>query len=282
MRRLAMGVMGAVLIVSSVPAWAQSRPLVTEDPETVPAGFMLFEVGFDYARDVKFPASGLEGNLLRIGTFGFSIGVGSIAEIQIDGSIRDELTLTSIAAVNPLEEDLAAGDSTSTFGDLMVGAKVRFLSETGDRPAMAVRFATRLPNAGKETGLGPGTMDFYYGIGIAKTVQSVRVAGNFGFGMLADPLEAATTNHVATYGFSVARAVAQGVEIVGELNGRFNLSEEEDPVGAETRSIARVGARFTKGPIRLDGALLLGVTDKDPTWGISGGLTYVFRSFTVQ
>jgi len=32
--------------------------------------------GFDYAQDIVFPASGLTGNLMRIGTFGFSIGVG--------------------------------------------------------------------------------------------------------------------------------------------------------------------------------------------------------------
>lgn len=280
MRRSLIGALAALVMLSSGPAAAQSRPLVTEDPETVPVGFMLFETGLDYARDVKFPASGLEGTLWRIGTFGLSIGVSSIAEIQVDGSIRDQLTLTAVPT--PFAAELALDDTTSTFGDLAIGAKVRFLSETPSRPAMALRFSTRLPNAGKETGLGLGTMDFHYGLGVAKTVQSVRVAGNAGFGILSDPLEAAESNHVFTYGLSVARAVAQGVEIVGEVNGRFNLSEEDDPVGAETRSAVRVGGRFTKGPVRLDGALLLGITDQDPTWGFTAGLTWVFRAFTLQ
>jgi hypothetical protein len=44
----------------------------------------------------------------------------------------------------------------------------------------------------------------------------------------------------------------------------------------------RVGSRFTRGPVRLDGALAIGVTDRDPTWGFTTGLTWVFSAFTVQ
>ena len=54
------------------PAWAQSRPLVTEDPETVGPGQILLEAGIDYNREAQFPVSGLKGNLWRIGTFGLS------------------------------------------------------------------------------------------------------------------------------------------------------------------------------------------------------------------
>jgi hypothetical protein len=36
----------------SPPARAQSRPLVTEDPETVPAGFILIEAGLDFFNGV--------------------------------------------------------------------------------------------------------------------------------------------------------------------------------------------------------------------------------------
>ena len=46
-------------------AVAQQRPLVTEDPETIGAGRLLLETGLDYGKSVKYPASGLEGDLLR-------------------------------------------------------------------------------------------------------------------------------------------------------------------------------------------------------------------------
>ncbi len=43
------------------PAAAQQRPLVTEDPETIGAGNILIEGGFDAQREVVYPASGLTG-----------------------------------------------------------------------------------------------------------------------------------------------------------------------------------------------------------------------------
>ena len=184
---------------------------------------MLLEAGIDYAQDVTFPASGLRGNLWRIGTFGLSFGVSSIAEIQLDGGLRNRLTITSFDVAAPLFDILeVTGDQTSDVEDLSVGTKMRFLSEAARRPAMAVRFSTRLPNAGNESGLGLDTTDFHVGLAIAKTVHSVRVAGNFGFGILADPVRGDRQNDVFEYGVSVARAVARGAEIVGEINGRLS------------------------------------------------------------
>jgi hypothetical protein len=272
----------AVLLLLPGLAFAQSRPLVTEDPETVPSGFILIEGGVDYFNQAIFPASGLTGNLWRIGTFGLSLGVSSIAEIQIDGGFRNSL---SISAFDPgplarfLELD---GTTTSDVEDFSIGTKVRFLSETERRPAMAVRFFTRLPNASNESGLGLDTTDFNFGFAIAKTIQSVRVAGNIGFGILGDPVRGDRQNDVLNYGGSVARAVAQGVEIVGEINGRLNTREGTPPIATESRALMRIGSRFTKGPVRMDGALIIGVTDVDPTWGFTGGVTWVFKAFTVK
>ena len=62
----------------AVSAQAQQRPLVTEDPETIGAGFVLIEAGFDYGRDEQFTVSGLTGTLLRVPAVGLSIGVSSI------------------------------------------------------------------------------------------------------------------------------------------------------------------------------------------------------------
>jgi hypothetical protein len=264
-------------------ALAQSRPLVTEDPETVPAGFVLFEAGLDFMQDARFPASGLEGGLWRIGAFGFSFGVSSIAEIQIDGGVRNLLRIERRDLEAPLVGMLdVTGDTTGDFEDLVVGAKVRFVSETVGRPAVAVRFATRLPTAGNESGLGLDTTDFLFGIAMAKTVESVRVVGNVGIGILADPVRGDRQNDVLTYGVSIARAVAEGVEVVGELNGHFSTREGVPPVGTDSTSVMRIGTRFTRGPVRLDGALLVGITEQDPTWGFTTGLTWVFRGFTVQ
>jgi hypothetical protein len=71
-----------------------------------------------------------------------------------------------------------------------------------------------------------------------------------------------------------------GFEVVGELNGRVNFSETLT-VGAEDRGILRVGGRFTRGAVRVDGGLLLGLSPRDPDIGLTAGLTWVFDAFTV-
>src|SRR5215467_7763325 len=206
----------------ALPARAQSRPLVAEDPETVPSVHMLVEAGVDYQHQVTYPASGLTGNLWRVGTLGLSFGVSPIAEIQLDGGVHNFLSITKFAPA-PLSSMLTVvGTNTSDFEDLTIGAKIKFMSETSSRPAMAVRFFTRLPNAGNESGLGLDTTDFNFNLNIGKTVQSVRVVGNFGFGILGDPVRGDSQNDVLNYGLSIARAVATGLELVGEINGREN------------------------------------------------------------
>ncbi|MGE3344212.1 MAG: transporter [Vicinamibacterales bacterium] len=265
----------------AAPVLAQSRPLVTEDPETVGPGQILVEGGIDYARKAKFPASGLEGTLWRIGTFGLSFGVSSIAEIQLDGGLRNRLSITDRTPA-PLSGMLTVdGDTTSDVEDLVVGAKVRFLSETAGRPSMAVRFSTKLPNAGNESGLGLDTTDFQIGLAGAKTVESVRIAANVGLGILGDPERGDRQNDVFLYGLSVARAVATGFEVVAEINGRANTRSGVPPIATESRSVMRAGTRLTRGPVRLDAAMAFGITDRDAPWALTAGFTWVFNAFRI-
>ena len=265
----------------AAPVWAQQRPLVTEDPETIGGGLILLEGGFDVQRGIVFPVSGLEGNLLRVPVLGISLGISSIAELQIDGGFYNRLTVTSREPA-PLSGQLDfTGDRTSDVEDLVIATKIRLLSETPSRPALAVRFATRLPNAGNESGLGLDTTDFFASGLFGKTIQSIRVVGNVGFGILGDPTRGDRQNDVLTYGISLARAVRQGVEVVGEINGRADVREGPPPPGTESRAVMRVGGRFTRGTVRIDGGVLIGMTSRDPSIGFTAGLTYVFKAFNV-
>ena len=280
--RLTIGACALFATVATTAA-AQSRPLVTEDPEVVGAGQMLIEAGIDRQQGVMYPASGLQGDLWRLGTFGFSFGVSSIAEIQLDGGVRSSLTINKRIAA-PLAYMLTvptSATSTSDFEDGIIGAKIRVMSETDGRPALALKFATRLPNAQNETGLGLDTTDFMFSFLMGKTVQTVRIVGNFGFGILGDPTRGDRQNDVILYGISLARAVREGLEVVAEVNNRANTRANTPPVGTESHSVMRVGGRLTRGPVRLDGALLIGVTERDPSWGFTAGLTWVFKAFTV-
>jgi hypothetical protein len=275
-----MAVVAAMFSWMTSPASAQQRPLITEDPLTIGSGRLLFEAGVDYERDVKYPLSGLSGNLFTVPTLGVSIGVSSIAEIQIDGGLLQKLSVVERerAPLTPLLD--FSGTTTSSLRDLMIGTKLQLLGERPGRPALGARFVTRLPLASIESGLGRDTTDFAASFLIGKTVESVRLVGNFGFLMLEDPVLPAQQDTLMTYGFSVARAVAEGFEVVGEVNGRLNLADV-DALGAETRGFGRFGARYTRGAVRVDGAFLLGLSPRDPDWGITGGLTWVIDAFRV-
>ncbi len=281
MMRLLPAALAAAAILSVAPADAQQRPLVTEDPETIGSGLILLEGGFDLHREVFYPLSGLTGNQLKFPTVGVSFGISSIAEVQIDGGIYNRLTITSREPA-PLSDQLdVTGDRTSSVEDLVIATKIRLLPETAGRPSFGVRFATRLPNASNESGLGLDTTDFFVSGLVGKTVQSIRFVGNAGLGILGDPTRGDRQNDVLTYGLSVARAVREGLEVVGEVNGRLNTRDGDPPAGTESRGQFRVGGRFTRSTVRVDAGLIVGMTSRDPKVGLTAGFTWVFKGFTI-
>ena len=270
-----------LVLAAARPALGQQRPLKTEDPETVGSGRALIEAGIDYHRDVFLPVSGLRGNHITVPAFGLSLGVSSIAEIQLDWGIYQKLNITEQVAGAPLSDLLLVdGDRTDDFGDIHIGAKVRLLSETARRPAIGSWFSTRLPNAGNESGLGKDVQDFASAVTSGKTVQSVRVVANIGMLMIGRPTEAVAQDDLLIYGLSVARAVSANSELVGEFVGRANFANLVTP-GAEDRGLLRFGARYTKSGVRIDGGILLGLTSYDPEFGLTAGLTWAFDAFKV-
>ena len=271
-----------LLLSVAAPAAAQQRPLLTEDPETVGGGRLLIEAGVDVERDVFYPVSGLAGDRLAVPTFGISIGLSSIAELQIDGAFYQRLRIDERRG-GPLSGLLDfTGDETTDVEDFVVATKLRLFSETTGRPSIGLRLATKLPNASNESGLGTDMTDFFAALLFAKTIESVRVVGNAGVAILGDPTAAVPEqNDLATFGVSVARALTNAAELVGEINGRLNLTGNDPDPGAENRAVMRLGGRYTRGPVRVDGAVLLGMTSRDPGFGLSAGFTWVLNAFQV-
>jgi hypothetical protein len=271
----------AALLNAANLASAQQRPLVTEDPEPIGAGRVLIEGGVDAARAQEYPVSGLKGNLVRVPTIGISVGLSSIAEFQIDGGLYTRLNITERRAGPLASEVTATGTSTHDVEDTVIATKIRLLTEAAHQPTLGIRFATKLPNASNESGLGLDTTDFYASLLGAKTVQSIRVVANVGVGILADPTIGHRQNDVLTYGLSLARAVTQAAELVGEINGRASTRGGDPFPGTESRSQFKVGGRYTHGLLRVDAAVFVGLTSIDPTIGGTVGFTYVFNAFKV-
>jgi hypothetical protein len=272
----------ALVMMASSTAWAQQRPLVTEDPRTIGGGQVLVELGVDWARDIAFPISGLRGELLTAPSIGISVGVGPIAEIQIDGSPYRRLRIQE-RTVAPLSA-LVALDARETddVDDVVIATKLRLVNEGRGRPAVGLRFATRLPNATNESGLGHDTTDFFASFLIGKSVSAVRIVANAGVAIVGDPVAAARQHDLLTVGMSLAWALPKGFELVTEYNGRLNVADSTPAAGAESRGVARGGVRFTRGPVRVDAAALFGATTTDLDLGVTAGLTWTFTAFRIQ
>lgn len=270
-----------LLLGSASHAVAQQRPLVTEDPATVGAGQVLVEMGVDWARAITFPISGLRGDLTSAPTIGVSVGVGPIAEIQVDGSPYRQLRITERRQA-PLTAVLSVdGNQTSAVDDVIIATKLRFLNEGPRRPAIGIRFATRLPNASNESGLGHDTTDFFVSFLMGKSVARVRWVANAGVAIVGDPIVAARQEDLLTFGMSLVGRVGLGIDVVGEYNGRMNLAASSPVPGTENRGVARGGLRFTRGALRLDAAAMIGATTNDLDIGATTGFTWTFRAFSM-
>ena len=253
-------------------AEAQQRPLVTEDPETIGAGLVLLEGGFDEQHEVFYPASGLQGNLLRLPTLGVSFGVSSIAELQIDGGLYNRLNVTSREAA-PLSDQLDfTGDQHP---------RRRRHRRRHEDPAAVGK---RRPSGVRRCVLRRGCRMRATRAGSASTrpTSSSRRCSERRCSRSASSATSASAswrirsegdrqNDVFTYGVSVARAVRQGLEVVGEVNGRLDTRDGEPPVGTESRGAMRVGGRFTRGTVRVDAGLIFGLTSDDPSSAFTAG-----------
>lgn len=275
-RRILRAIFLVALTASPLQALAQ-RPLMTEDPEPIPAGHVLVEVGLDFEKDRAYPLSGLAGDLLRVPTLGFSFGFGRIAEFQVSAGFNilfvDERRPAPLADM--LDFD---GDATTDIEDPVVATKIRLKHETERRPAVALRFATRLPSAGNDSGLGNDAIDVFIELLAGKTIGDTRVAGNFGLGVLSVPTRGDRQNDVLTGGLSIVRPIGKRWALAGEVNGRIDVKGETPP-GTEDRGQARLGARYDLGDFRLDGAVLAGLTDVDADFGVTVGVAYEFLGF---
>jgi outer membrane putative beta-barrel porin/alpha-amylase len=270
------------LVAWAAPAAAQQRPLDTQDPETIGAGRVLLEGGISAAHNITYPASGFKGDLWQLPVLGVNVGLSSIADLQITGGPYNYMSITSRQPAPLAGVVTATGDSTSSVEDITIGAKIRLFPETGAVPGIGFRFSTRLPNASRKSGIGQDTTDFGASLLLAKTVQSIRVVGNIGWISMTEPLDGTRQNDVLAYGFSLARAVTNQAEIVGEVNGRASVRASAAAIGTESRGRLKLGGRFTQGPIRFDAAIFFGLNAVDPTVGFMTGVTYIFNAFKIQ
>jgi hypothetical protein len=166
--------------------------------------------------------------------------------------------------------------STGAFDDIIVGTKVRLLGEASGHSGVAVRIATRLPNAKHPSGLGQNTTDFYSSLIVGESLSATQITSNIGIGILGDPLRGNRRVHSVLYGLALSHPASWHTTLTGGVDGRTGPSEP----GLEPRAICRVGATWTHGPLRLGVDATLGLTNRDGRLGVAMHSRFTFHAFT--
>jgi hypothetical protein len=276
-------IMGRVLIllaclaVAGLKASAQQRPLLTEDVDIIPPGTVRIEAGLDFLQGARFPASGLTGDLTRVGVIGINIGFAPNVEFQIEGVAQNYLSINSQGA-SAYQLSLAPGaNSSNDTGDFILATKIKLRSETKKGPSLGFRFGVQLPNSNQGRGIGLNQTNAFGSILVGKKFGRdgrFNTFGNLGIAILTAPTQLFTQNDVITYGAAGIFRVNKQFSIAGEVNGRANTRPGDGPLGTESQAEARLGMQIRASGLRFDFAGIKGLTRFTHNSGVTVGVTY--------
>ncbi len=261
----------------SLVACAQQRPLLTEDVDTIPPGTIRIQAGLDFMQDVKYTASGLTGDLTRVGVIGINIGLSPNVEFQIEGVAQNFLSINSR---NPgaIPLTLAPGvNSTNDVGDFILWTKIKLHNETRHAPSLGFRVGVQLPNSNQARGLGLNNTNAFGSILIGKKFGAngrLNTFGNFGIAIITAPTLLFTQNDMLTYGAAGIFRLNKQFSLAGEVNGRANTRPGNGPLGTEAQSEARLGMQIHASGLRFDFAGIRGLGKFSPKSGVTVGVTY--------
>jgi hypothetical protein len=258
-------------------ARAQQRPLITEDVDVLPPGTARVEAGIDFMQDVKFPASGLTGDLTRVGVVGVHIGLSPNVEFSIEGVAQNFLSINSrVPGAIPLE--IAAGaNSTNDTGDFRLSTKIKLRNETRRGPSLGFKFGVELPNSNEARGIGLNNTNAFGTILFGKRFGEngrLNTFANLGIGIYTAPTQLFTQNDMLIYGAAGIFRVNKQVNIAAEVNGRANTRGGAAPLGTESQGEFRLGLQVKAAGLRFDAAGIKGLTEFSPRSGVTFGITY--------
>lgn len=267
----------SILLAIASTAVAQQRPLITEDVDIIPPGTLRIEAGIDFMQGAKFPVSGINGDLTRVGVIGINIGMGPNVEFQIEGVAQNFVSINS-RGPSAIPLSIAPGaNSTNDTGDFTLWTKFKLRNETKRGPSLGFRVGVGLPNSSQGAGIGINQTNAYGQILVGKKFGSdgrFNTFGNLGIAILTAPTELFSQNDVLTYGLAGIFRVNKQFSIAGEVNGRANTRPGSGPLGTESMSEARLGMQIKASGLRFDFAGIKGLTSFSPNSGFTVGVTY--------
>lgn len=268
-----------LLFVTIGAASGQQRPLLTDDVDITPPGSLEISAGVDFFQNAKFPLSGINGDLTRVGDIRIKTGFAPNVELQIEGAIQNYVAINSRgASAIPLN---VTGNSTNDFDDYTISAKIKLRNETRFMPAIGLKFGYQMPNTDQALGIGTNQINIFTKILVQKKFGKLagrtpkfNLMGNLGLQIMTAPIERFTQNDLLLYGLAGIYRLTDNVNIASEVNGRLNTRSGATPLGTESVGQFRIGAQIRASNLRFDTAAAFGLTKFSPRTGIIFGVTY--------
>ena len=166
----------------------------------------------------------------------------------------------------------ATSSSQEGLGDVIGRASFVILREDALLPEIEPFVKVKFPTADRDRGLGTGEFDETLGVDVSKNlIGDLYGYLTLAYAFIGDP---PGSNLHDSFGWSVGAAygIVPAVSIFAFLDGATSVAPGQDGplelrVGAELR-LTRV--------LKLTGAVVRGLSDGSPDWGVSAGLTLRF------
>ena len=241
-------------------AAAGLQPLGLEDAVLLRQDDGEFRAGLAYSSGLHLPFQDADRTrrVWEAPTLGLAVGLGNRVEGQL--------------LYNWMRVQETGQDTTWGSGDLWVAFKICLLGPAAARPAMALRLATKFPNADEKKDFGTDEADIFSELLLSQDFGPMAVHLNLGLAILGDPGE-------TTDGQDDLLKYALGLRIpVGGSRGAFLLSAEGLDLGEKTnrRGALLAGIQLPAGNWLWDIGASLGYARNSEEWSIRSGLTLPF------
>lgn len=258
---------GLLALLATPTASAQTRPLLTEEATTAPAGTVVLEAGVDQSH--------AEPNFLT-------------------GRVRDRWDLPVLRLVyspaGNVEIDLewvgrvvARNDpdfgSVSDWGDVTLRAKIRLNDVGPSGRAWGARFAVSLPETSASHGLGPNVLRMFADLLLTQPLGRASLHLNAGLFIHEDVLLPGENVRMLgqedflSYGVGLVVPLGKRISLIAEAAGRAGSGSP----GADQRGEVRTGIRLGSKALSWDAAVRHGITPVDGTWGFTTGMAWTLK-----
>jgi hypothetical protein len=253
--------LGLVCGSAPVEAWNQ-LPLLTDAPQTIPAGQVQLAVGLQYLdrSNSAFSSFATDFNrdVLSLPTLGLNFGLGRRVELQLEYEVLF------------VEEPALDIKERWKSGDISFFTKINALAEHPHLPAVGLKLGAKLPNADNTYLVGTDETDLAFAVLFAKTFAPVTVTANMGFIILGNPFQLSTQDDLLSY------ALACDVPWRTNLTSRVEIAGQALGTAQNQRASAVAHLFFQDGSLTWNLTTRVGLLENSETWGLAGGVRWSF------